>query len=117
VDDNADIVESMAMFLRFYGYEVDTAYNGLAALKIASIKRPDVVLLDISMPGMTGFEVAREMRIMFRDEVWLVAITANSFGMAPERFFDAGFDRYYIKPVDPTTVTELLRELADSRKP
>src|SRR5690242_20401824 len=73
VNDSADNVESMALVLRLYGHEVYTALGGPAALETARAKRPDVVLLDISMPGMNGYEVARKLRELFRGEVKLIA--------------------------------------------
>ena len=114
VDDYPDNVASMAMLLRLYGHEVDTALGGPAALRAARAKQPDVVLMDISMPGMSGYEVARQMRGMFHDEVTLIAITANGFEEDRRRCFDAGFDRHFVKPADPEKVEELLRELASS---
>src|SRR5438477_916109 len=65
VDDYPDNTESMAMLLRLFGHEVATALGGSAALQAARASQPDVVLLDISMPGMTGYEVAKQLRCMF----------------------------------------------------
>jgi CheY-like chemotaxis protein len=115
VDDYPDNAESMAMLLRLRGYEVDTAQSGVAGLRLAQAKRPDVVLLDVSMPGMDGLKVVRQMRKMFTDQPpLLIAITANGFEEARRQCLEAGFDLYFVKPVDPKEVERLLRELAGS---
>ena len=77
VDDYPDNAWSMALLLRQDCHEVETALNGATALQAARDNQPDVVLLDISMPGMSGLQVARELRRMFQDEVTLIAITAT----------------------------------------
>ena len=114
VNDYADNVESMAMLLRLYGHEVETALGGPAALRAARANPPEVVLLDISMPGMNGYEVARQLRSMFQDRVVLIALTAHGFEEDKRRCLEAGFDRHLVKPADPVKVEQLLRELARS---
>jgi CheY-like chemotaxis protein len=114
VNDYADNVESMAMLLRLYGHEVRTALGGLAALRAARTNPPEVVLLDISMPGMNGYEVARQLRSMFQDRVVLIALTAHGFEEDKRRCLEAGFDRHFVKPADPVKVEQLVRELARS---
>jgi CheY-like chemotaxis protein len=114
VNDYADNVESMAMLLRLYGHEVETALGGPAALRAARANPPEVVLLDISMPEMDGYEVARRLRSMFQDRVVLIALTAHGFEEDKRRCVEAGFDRHLVKPADPVKVEQLLRELARS---
>lgn len=114
VNDYADNVESMAMVLRLYGHEVATALGGVDALRTARAFHPDVVLLDISMPGMDGYEVARRLRILFHERVILVALTAQGSDEDKKRCFEAGFDHHFVKPADPTKVEKLLRDLATS---
>ena len=114
VNDYADNVESMAMLLRLYGHEVQTALGGPAALRAARANPPEVVLLDISMPGMNGYEVARQLRSMFQGRVVLIALTAHGFEEDKKRCVDAGFDRHLVKPADPVKVEQLIRELAAS---
>lgn len=114
VNDSADNVESLALVLRLYGHEVYTALGGSAALEMARAKRPDVVLLDISMPMMNGYEVARKLREIFRGEVKLIALTALGFEEDYCRSRDAGFDRHHIKPADPEKLEKLIRELAST---
>lgn len=100
--------------LRLYGHEVETALGGAAALRSAQVNPPEVVLLDISMPGMNGYEVARQLRTMFQDRVVLIALTAHGFEGDKRRALEAGFDRHLVKPADPVKVEHLLRELAHS---
>lgn len=114
VNDYADNVESMAMLLRLYGHEVETALGGPAALRAARANPPEVVLLDISMPGMNGYEVARQLRSMFQDRVVLIALTAHGFEEDRRRCVEAGFDRHLVKPADPVKVEQLVRDLARS---
>src|SRR5215470_5779996 len=115
VDDYPDNGESMAVLLRLYGHEVEVALGGPAALRTAQAQQPDAVLLDISMPGMDGYVVARRLRAMFRDKpLLLVAITAHGFEEDRRRCEEAGFDRHLVKPADPLEVEHLLRELGQS---
>jgi CheY-like chemotaxis protein len=113
VDDYPDSAASMAMLLRLYGHEVDIALNGWEALRKAQAKPPDVVLLDISMPGMSGYSVARELRSLFQQRVRLIAITAHSFEEDRQRSLEAGFDLHLVKPADPREVQRLLEQLAE----
>ena len=113
VDDFEDNLESMAMLLRLYGHEVDTALSGASAMHVAQARPPEVVLLDISMPGMDGFEVAKELRRMFGQRLLIVAVTAlgaEDLG----RFMAAGFDRCFLKPADPEEVRLLLSDFRGS---
>jgi CheY-like chemotaxis protein len=114
VNDSADNVESMALVLRLYGHEVYTALGGSAALETARAKRPDVVLLDISMPQLNGYDVARKLREMFRSEIKLIALTAHGFEEDHRCSRNAGFDRHLVKPADPEQVEKLIRELAST---
>jgi CheY-like chemotaxis protein len=112
VNDYRDNVESMAMLLRLYGYQVDTALGGAAALASARKQPPNVVLLDISMPGIDGFEVARQLRDLFHDNIIIVALTAYGSDEDRRRYELAGFDRHFTKPADPAEVEQLLHNLA-----
>ncbi len=114
VDDYPDNAESMAMLLRLCGHMVATALDGAAALQAAQAAQPDAVLLDISMPGMNGCEVARQLRRMFGGNVRLIAITALGSEEDRQRCLDAGFDLHLVKPADPNEITRLLRERANS---
>ena len=108
IDDNTDNVDSMARLLRYDGYEVSAAYCGSVALELAEADPPDAVLSDISMPGMDGYEVARQLRRMFHGRLLLVAVTALSLEEDRKRSREAGFDRHLVKPVDVEEVRKLL---------
>ncbi len=111
VDDYPDNAESMALLLRLFGHEVETAFDGRSALRAAQAHPPDAVLLDISMPGMDGYEVARRLRSMFDDDLLLIAITAQE---DRQRCREAGFDYHFAKPADAGRVHRTLREWAIS---
>jgi CheY-like chemotaxis protein len=113
VDDYPDNADSMAL-LRLHGHEVETALSGQVALASARARRPEVVLLDIDMPGMSGYEVAARLRGMFHGGVVLIAITAHGLEADRRRCLEVGFDRHVVKPADPEEVQGLLRELAHS---
>src|SRR5215475_3337384 len=109
VDDHPDSAEGMARLLEHSGHEVDVALDGKTALQRARAKQPDVVLLDICMPGMDGYEVASRLRALFQNKVRLVALTAFGSEEDRRRCLEAGFDLHLGKPVDLTGVRTLLR--------
>ena len=111
VDDNRDAAESLAMVLRLYGHSVQVTYEGHSAISMALDFRPSVIFLDIGMPGMDGYEVAK----IFRQDpnlrqAKLVALTG--WGQEGDRIRsqEAGFDHHLVKPVEPDTLKELLAE-------
>jgi PAS domain S-box-containing protein len=108
VDDNQDSAESLALLLEIHGHEVRTAFAGLDALETASTFRPDVVLLDIGLPGMDGYEVARRLRADDHRGL-LVALTGYGRDDDRQRSLEAGFDHHLVKPVD---LDELARVLS-----
>jgi CheY-like chemotaxis protein len=112
VDDLEDNAESMAMLLRQHGHDVHTALSGPSAVRAARLRPPEVVLLDISMPGMSGFEVAAELRRMFGPRVLIIAITACG-SEDDGQFVSAGFDDYFIKPADPSEVERIVNGSAE----
>jgi CheY-like chemotaxis protein len=101
VDDNEDAANSLAMILELGGHETASVYSAVEALQRAAVFRPDVVLLDIGLPGMDGYEVAQKMRELpgLRD-IRLVAVTG--YGRSDDRLRarDAGFDDHLTKPVE-----------------
>jgi CheY-like chemotaxis protein len=110
VDDNSDVTESQATLLRLLGHEVETANNGAEALRKAKAFRPEIILLDLGMPGMDGFEVARRLRAMPEGRATLlVAQTGWAQAEDRRRTLEAGFDAHFAKPVD---VASLLRLVA-----
>jgi CheY-like chemotaxis protein len=109
VDDNADSAESLVMLAGMWGHEAREAHDGPTALAVASEFRPDVVLLDIGLPGMTGYEVARRLRATpGLESILLVAMTGYGQDKDRRRSADAGFDLHLVKPVDPATLRKLL---------
>jgi len=109
VDDNRDAAESLAMLLRHLGAEVTVAFNGPDALAAVAAHQPSIVLLDIGMPGMDGYEVARQIRAQpqWRD-LTLIALTGWGQEDDRERSRQAGFDHHLIKPADMTALKSLL---------
>jgi DNA-binding response OmpR family regulator len=109
VDDNIDAAESLAVVLRAMGHEACTAHDGYKALETGGAYQPEVVFLDIGMPKMNGYEVARRMR----EQTWgkgalLVALTGWGQDDDRRRSREAGFDEHLVKPVDLDRLGELL---------
>lgn len=113
VDDNADAADSLGMLLAVRGDEVRIAYDGLEALAMESEFRPEVVLLDIGMPKLSGYDVARRIREIRGNSVLIVAITGWGQDEDRQRARDAGFNYYFTKPVD----FEMLLDLIDRESP
>jgi len=99
VDDNAESAEAMAILLRAIGHEVNTAYNGHAALEVTRDAHPDVVFLDIGLPIMDGYEVARQLRALYDRRIVLIALTGYAQNADDERQRQVAFDHYVLKPV------------------
>jgi PAS domain S-box-containing protein len=114
VDDNKDTVESLAMLLRLNGHEVSTADSGPAGLQAALSKTPEVVLLDLGLPGIDGYEVARRIREKTAKPL-LIAMTGYGQAEDRERSKVAGFEYHLVKPVDPVQLQDLLMEFSNSR--
>lgn len=109
VDDNRDAAHSLAVLLRLGGHRVEVAHDGPQALDAAERLRPDVVLLDIGMPGMSGFDVARRLRASpWGRSAMLVAQTGWGQDEDRQRARDAGFDVHLIKPVDHAALMRLM---------
>jgi signal transduction histidine kinase len=111
-DDNNDALESLATLLQLSGHEVYTAANGAMALESAEQHRPEVALLDIGMPKMDGYEVARRIRAQpWGQRMTLVALTGWGQDSDRRRSQEAGFDSHLVKPLDLDKLTELLAAL------
>lgn len=109
VEDHAESAVGLEELIRVLGYEVDVALDGPAALDLARRNPPDVALLDISLPGMDGFEVAREMRRLPEGQrMLLVALTGHRLEEDPAQAKRAGFDHHFVKPIDPDVLQRLL---------
>ena len=114
VDDYPDIAESMAMLLRLDGHTVEIAQNGSLALELAGVLQPHAVLCDLSMPGMSGYEVARRMRRLLGSKALLVAISGNDLDETRKCLPTSEFDHHLVKPANPAAVQRLLRRFAES---
>jgi len=109
VDDNRDAAATLEMLVQLWGHEVRTAHTGPAALAEAAIYRPEVVLLDIGLPGMDGYEVAQRLRKLDGlEKVVLIAITGYGQEDDRRRSREAGVDQHLVKPVDPIQLQEVL---------
>ena len=111
VDDNRDAAQSIGMLLSFLGAEVEVANDGAAALAAFARERPAAVLLDLGMPGMDGYEVARRLRAAGADRVPIIALTGWGQEEDRRRVREAGFDRHLIKPADMGALRALLASL------
>jgi len=114
VDDNKDGADSLAMLLKVAGHQVHTAHDGLEAIAAASRLHPDVVLLDIGLPKLNGYEVCRRIR----QEPWssgatIIALTGWGQEEDRKKSADAGFDAHLVKPVKQEELTRLLAQQAD----
>ncbi|TLY49157.1 MAG: hybrid sensor histidine kinase/response regulator, partial [Gammaproteobacteria bacterium] len=106
VDDNVDSADSLAVLLQLLGHETRCIYDARAAAKEAETFSPDVIFLDIGMPGMSGYDVARQLRAQP-----LVALTGWGQPEDRKRTSEAGFDHHLVKPTDPQAIERILREL------
>jgi PAS domain S-box-containing protein len=109
IDDNADVTESLALLLQIEGHEVDTADCGLKGLEKAQTFRPQVVLLDIGLPDISGYEVAKRLRELPETrQAFLVAISGYGQPADLEQSKSAGFDHHLLKPIDHSNLSALL---------
>jgi len=112
VDDIADAAEMLSQFLRMDGHEVQTADCGLTALQLAHTFQPEVIVLDIGLPGLNGFQVAQRLRAQpDMKNVALIAMTGYGQEADRQRSKEAGFDFHLVKPVEPQKLQELIAML------
>jgi CheY-like chemotaxis protein len=111
VEDDPESLNLMGALLSLWGHEPRLTNNGYAGLAAATAEMPDVVLLDLGLPGMDGFEVARKLRATpGGDAVLIVAVTAFRGESHRERAIESGFDKYLMKPVDIETLRMVLAQ-------
>ncbi|HYN10321.1 MAG TPA: response regulator [Vicinamibacterales bacterium] len=117
-DDDQDSAESLAMLFQLMGHEVRAAQNGLAAVDLAETFRPDLIVLDIGMPGLDGYEVCRRIR---RHEWGQAIVIAALTGWARDedkgRSQQAGFNHHLVKPVDPKALEDLIALVTPAESP
>jgi len=113
VDDIADVADTLAMLLTATGHQTQVAYDGPNAITAARNFRPEVVLLDIGLPGMSGLGVAQQLRREFKGgQLLVVAVTGYDQPEDRWQSKEAGFDYHLVKPVSPQVLEELLGHLA-----
>ncbi len=109
LDDNRDGADTLQMILELAGYETCVVHDGLDALAEAARFRPDVILLDIGLPEMNGYDVCRRVRKSpGGDAMVLIALTGRGQDEDRVRSRDAGFDHHLVKPVEPASLLQLL---------
>jgi CheY-like chemotaxis protein len=111
IEDNADARDALRVLLELDGHAVEAAGEGQEALELARAKDPDIALVDIGLPGIDGYEVARRVRARDARRPVLIALTGYGQPEDRRRATEAGFDEMLVKPVDPTALTELLATL------
>jgi signal transduction histidine kinase/DNA-binding response OmpR family regulator len=116
VDDNLDAADTVAMFLRIEGHAVQTAADGLAALTSAAAFAPEVVVLDIGLPKLDGYEVARRLREQpATQQALLIALTGYGQKGDKAHAVDAGFDQHLVKPADPCALAQAIADWQQHR--
>jgi PAS domain S-box-containing protein len=117
VDDNRDSADSLAMLLAISGHDVHTAYDGIQAVDAAAELQPEVILLDIGLPGLNGYEAARRIRAQRQNgNLTLVALTGWGQEQDRHRSAAAGFDAHMVKPVDAAALAKLLAQIPDAAR-
>jgi CheY-like chemotaxis protein len=116
VDDNPDAAQSLAVLLKLRGHEVEIALGGSEALRIVELRLPEWIFLDIGMPDVDGYEVARQLRSRFSGNLALVALTGWGTEQDRQRSREAGFDHHLTKPVDLAALEAVLAGENESLK-
>ena len=112
VDDYADALDMWALYLRALGYRVSTAADGAAAIAQAERLLPDLIVLDLELPSVSGFDVAKRLRANPDTQfIPLIAATGYSHVTQLDRAWEAGFDQIVIKPCDPDMLVEEIERL------
>ena len=117
IDDNQDAADSLAMMLELLGHEVRSATDGLAGLETAQVFRPEVMFLDILMPRLSGYDLARSIREQqWGKHVSLIALSGWGCDDHQRRVREAGFNHHLVKPVDFDAMLALLSDVAQNRR-
>jgi CheY-like chemotaxis protein len=118
VDDSVTVATTLADVLRFWNYTVEVCHDAYSALEAASRFRPDVVLADLGLPRMNGYQLAEELRARpGLQHVFLIAISGYGQPSDREQSKAAGFARHLVKPVDPAELQRLLEGLGPGSRP
>jgi len=114
VDDNVDSAESMAVLMKLSGHQIAIAFDGESALKTAGTFRPQIIILDVGLPRIHGYEVAERLRALPENRnLVLVALTGYGREQDRRRAIEAGFDYHFVKPIDFTTLELLVNSLPE----
>jgi CheY-like chemotaxis protein len=117
-DDDQDSAESLALLFQLMGHEVRAAQSGVAAIDMAAQFRPDLIVLDIGMPGLDGYEVCRRIRQQdWGQSIVIAALTGWTRDEDRDRSEQAGFDHYLVKPVDPKLLEDLVAGMHRTARP
>ena len=118
VDDNVDAADSVAWLFRQHAHDVRTTHDGRSAIELATEFRPQVVVLDLGLPQVDGYEVSRRLRTLpdTRDAL-IIAVSGYGQDEDRRRSTQAGFDHHFIKPVDFQTLMGVLHEAENNRSP
>lgn len=117
VDDSVDSAETLAELLKIWGHDVHLAHDGPAAVAAAREYKPEIVLLDIGLPGMDGYQVARKLREQAGSSLMLIALTGYARDEDRRRSRRAGFDHHLVKPVALDELQGLLTRLEPLARP
>ena len=117
VDDNIDAAETLAMMLQILGQQTAQAHDGHKALTVARDFRPEVVFMDIGLPGLSGHEAASRMRKdLGMEDVFLIALSGYGTEQDRRKSMDAGFDNHLVKPLDPAALPGILASASRQRQ-
>lgn len=116
VDDNVAAAEMLSTLLELSGHDVRTAHSGADALDLLEGFRPELALLDLGMPGMNGYDTAKQLRLRAGDDIMLVAVTGWGHDDDRKRSKEAGFDAHLVKPLRLPDLQQLLKDLPDSER-
>jgi CheY-like chemotaxis protein len=115
IDDNVDAAESLVQLLALSGHDARTAGDGAEGVRLAVEFHPEVVFCDLGLPGMSGYEVAKQLRALPSGrELVLVALTGYGQPSDREKTAQAGFDAHLVKPVDPSVIESFLDDFAET---
>jgi CheY-like chemotaxis protein len=111
-DDVSDAAEALSMLLQYEGHQVSVALGGPQAIALAQSVRPEVAVLDLGMPHVDGYEVAKALRReTWGQVIYLIALTGRDDSTSKKAAAAAGFHQYVLKPVDPTQFLKLIGEI------
>jgi CheY-like chemotaxis protein len=116
VDDNRDEADSLAILLGYRGYHIDVAYSASGALELASRCRPEVLLLDLGLPDMSGYELAARMQHQLDNPV-LIATTGFADEAYRRKGQEVGFQHHFVKPVSVARLRQVLERVLAARRP